>query len=327
MELAHRVWLQWGIGQTVWQTLATALVVASMVVIVVGKDRIHGFVHRHLSQGEVRHALLLALATLVVLPLMPDRYLGPFTSFNPRATWTIVVLILAVGALGHLAQRLLGAQAGLTVAGLISGFVSSIATIAAMGQLSRRTPELMRPAVAGAVLSSVATVAQIMFLVGVTSPQTLRVLLLPLLCAGAVAVLYAGFFATRALTTGTDPGAPQGEIFSLRVAMLLALAVSVITVLAAAVDAWFGVRGLMAVAAVTGFADAHASAVSVASLVASNTLPATQAVVPVLCALTTNTLTKAVIALTAGGPRFALSIVPGLMLMVGAAWATLAVGQ
>ena len=40
-----------------------------------------------------------------------------------------------------------------------------------------------------------------------------------------------------------------------------------------------------------------------------------------LAAFTTNTMTKMVFAVTAGGRLFALYVIPGLMLMLAAAWA------
>ncbi|HEV2729871.1 MAG TPA: hypothetical protein VGV15_07550, partial [Terriglobales bacterium] len=68
---------------------------------------------------------------------------------------------------------------------------------------------------------------------------------------------------------------------------------------------------------------AHATAISVASLVNAGKLTAGDALVPILTGFTTNTFTKAVIAATVGGWRFAMKIFPGLVLMVLAAWASL----
>ena len=45
-----------------------------------------------------------------------------------------------------------------------------------------------------------------------------------------------------------------------------------------------------------------------------------QAVLPILLGLTTNALTKAVLAFQAGGMAFASKVVPGLVLMVSATW-------
>ena len=69
----------------------------------------------------------------IVLPLMPDQAMGPFSALNRHSIWIIVILVMAIGAFGHIAVRLLGARFGLPIAGLASGFISSTATIGVMG--------------------------------------------------------------------------------------------------------------------------------------------------------------------------------------------------
>jgi uncharacterized membrane protein (DUF4010 family) len=91
--------------------------------------------------------------------------------------------------------------------------------------------------------------------------------------------------------------------------------------LSAALNAWLGKAGVLAAAAVAGFADTHAAAVSVASLVAASKFTAQEAVLPILAGLTTNTITKAIVAISSGGRGYAMQIIPGLVIVVGAAWA------
>ena len=64
----------------------------------------------------------------------------------------------------QIALRLMGAQIGLALSGLAAGFVSSTATFAAMGAQAVRTPALRAGAVSAAVLSSLATVLQLVLL-------------------------------------------------------------------------------------------------------------------------------------------------------------------
>ncbi|MFX8079095.1 DUF4010 domain-containing protein, partial [Acinetobacter baumannii] len=78
--------------------------------------------------------------TLIVLPMLPDRQLGPFNALNLHSIWMVVVMILGINALGELATRLLGARLGVPALGLISGLVSSSATIGAMGAWVRANP-------------------------------------------------------------------------------------------------------------------------------------------------------------------------------------------
>ncbi len=69
----------------------------------------------------MRDALIFAGATLVILPLLPNRAVGPFAALNPHSIWVVVLLVLAIGAAGHVAVRALGAKFGLSLAGLRVG--------------------------------------------------------------------------------------------------------------------------------------------------------------------------------------------------------------
>jgi uncharacterized membrane protein (DUF4010 family) len=118
---------------------------------------------------------------------------------------------------------------------------------------------------------------------------------------------------------GGGDGKPV-RAFSLVTALALASTLAVILVAPAALQAWLGEAGIVIAAGAAGFAAARSAAVSAASLVAARKMSSAQAVYPVLAALTTNTVTKVVLAFTAGSRAFALAVVPGLILVVAAAW-------
>lgn len=107
---------------------------------------------------------------------------------------------------------------------------------------------------------------------------------------------------------------------------MLALIAAAVLVGAAALNAWLGQRGIALAALLGGFVDTHAAAASVATLAAADRVLPAQTVVPVLAALSANALSKAVFAAASGGRRFAAQVVPGLLLMIVAAWAGYAVG-
>ncbi|MFP3449921.1 hypothetical protein SB765_33875, partial [Pseudomonas sp. SIMBA_067] len=73
---------------------------------------LHHFVLQQLSEEEVRDGLMLLTIALVVLPLTPNRFLGPYGVVNPRTICTLAVLLMTVGALGHIAMRLMGPRYG-----------------------------------------------------------------------------------------------------------------------------------------------------------------------------------------------------------------------
>ncbi|HEX5378585.1 MAG TPA: DUF4010 domain-containing protein [Phenylobacterium sp.] len=307
-------------GLAMLQPGVAAAVGVAAAILLAARTPLHHFVGSVLTEGEVRDALIFAGATLVVLPLLPDQAMGPFGALNPRAIWIVVVLILAISAAGHVAVRMLGARFGLPIAGLASGFVSSVATIAAMGARVAKTPAVMSSAVAGAVLSTVATVIQMTLLVGATSLPTLRALGGPLIWAGLAAVAYGAAFTIKAIRhTGEEDPAP-GQAFNLTAALAFAATLAVVLVASAALRDQFGAAGSIVAAAVAGLVDTHAAAISIAALVASGRMTPEEAVIPILAAFSSNTVTKIVFAWTSGGPGFAARVVPGLLLVVIFAW-------
>ena len=54
-------------------------------------------------------------------------------------------------------------------------------------------------------------------------------------------------------------------------------------------------------------------------MVSSGKLSPQESILPILAALTTNTFTKVVVAISSGGRRFGLQIIPGLILVIVAA--------
>ena len=286
------------------------------------RAELHRFVRSMLTDEEIRDLLIFAGATLVVLPLLPDHPIGPYGALNLSTIWLVVILVMGIGALGYIAVRIVGPRYGLPLAGFASGFISSSATIGAMGGRAAKEPDLVKPAVAGAVLSSVATVVQLGILIAATDLAVLDAFLMPLLFSGVAAILYGGAFTLWALREKRgEVEETQGGAFSLKTALIFAGILAGVLLLAAALQDWMGDAGVIIAAGAAGFADTHAPSISVASLVADGRLTAQAAVVPILAALTTNTVTKMVFAFTAGGARFALYVVPGQLLMLAAAWA------
>ena len=301
--------------------LATGIGVL-VAIALAARSQLHRFVVRVLSEQEVHDGLLLAAAALVILPLLPDRAVDPLGAINPRTLWKLAVLMMAINACGHIALRAAGPALGLSFAGFASGFVSSTATIAAMGAEARRNPALRAGAVSGAVLSSLATVVYLALLLAATSPAVLRAMAAPLLAAGVAAAAYGLLIALRSVRTHDGDTPPPGRPFNPRLALLFAATMGALLLLTAFLTDRYGTGGAGIAAALAGFADAHSASAAVAALQASGRIAAEQAVLPILAAFTTNACSKLIVAVTTGDRGFALQVVPGVLLSVGAAWLT-----
>ena len=296
---------------------------ATVAVTLAMKATVHRFVKNVLTEAEVNDGLAFAIATLVVWPQLPDRYLGPFGALNLHTLWLVVILVLAIGACGHIATRLLGPRSGLPIAGLAAGFVSSTAAIGAMGGRAARDPKTMASAVAGATLSTVATFIQMALLLFAVSGPTLSAMAPALIAGGTVAAVYGIGFTLFALTSEDSKAIDSGGAFSIVTALTLTVTVAITLVAAAGLREMLGEVGVVVGAALAGIVDTHAASISVASLVASEKLTAQGAVVPILAAMSCNAGSKIVMSLSAGSRGFALRIIPGLVVSTAAAWATL----
>jgi uncharacterized membrane protein (DUF4010 family) len=308
-------------GLSMQQPALAAGLGVTVTVLLAARSWLHGFVRSVITEDELNDALILAGATLVVLPLVPDRPMGPYGALNPHSIWILVILVMAISAAGYLAVRMLGIRFGLPVAGLASGFISSTATIGAMGARVAKTRDVLAAAVAGAVLSTIATIVQMALVLVATSVTTLQALSAPLIGAGFAAIAYGAVFTVLAVQQKTESEAQSGRAFSVSTALVFALTLSSILVASAALREWFGETGIIVAAALAGFVDTHSAAISVASLVASGKLSTADAVLPILAGLSTNTISKMILAGTSGGRSFALRVIPGLIVVALAAWA------
>jgi uncharacterized membrane protein (DUF4010 family) len=177
-------------GLSMQQPALAGGLAVTVAVLLASRTPLHGFVRRVLTEDELKDALIFAGSTLVVLPLVPDRPMGPYGALNPHSIWILVILVMAISAAGYITVRTFGARFGLPIAGLASGFISSTATIGAMGARVAKAPDVLAAGVAGAVLSTIATIVQMALVLATTSMTTLQTLSIPLICAGSAAVVY-----------------------------------------------------------------------------------------------------------------------------------------
>jgi uncharacterized membrane protein (DUF4010 family) len=240
---------------------------------------------------------------------------------NPRKIWQLAVLVMALSSAGHLAVRIWGTRYGLPMAGLASGFVSALATHASMGARALKKPALLNGAVSGAALSNVATVVQLVLVLGATSRPALVSMGAPLAAMGAVAMFCGVYFAWPHLRrAGADKSYGGGRVFDPKAAILFASTVSVVMLISAVLNKFFGATGLLVGASLAGLADAHSVAISCASLVAAGKLAPQEAVWPIMAGITANTLAKIFVCVTSGGRAFAIRLAPALGLLIAAGW-------
>jgi uncharacterized membrane protein (DUF4010 family) len=186
---------------------------------------LHNFSVEILTEEELRDGLLFAACALIVLPLLPQAPSTLLAGGSPRRLFALVVAFMGLQSGGHIALRLAGPRLGLSVSGLVSGFISSIGTIASLGARARSDPRLVSACVSGALFSTVATIILLAIVVAAVHAPALAILS-PSLASSLVAIVaVAGlsFWCQRGRTVpDPTPGRPFNLVQALGFAAILA---------------------------------------------------------------------------------------------------------
>ena len=267
-----------------------------------------------ITEQELQDALMLAAAALVVMPLLSDQAVDPWGVLQPTTLWRIVVLVMAVGMLGHIAQRALGGRWGLPLAAFFAGFVSSTAVVASTGQRVRGGQSNARSAGAAALLANLASLLLFSGVVGATSPALLGAMRWPLLLAGLGLLLAVMPGLRRVEPEGVQT--PTDRAFKITHALAMAGMIAVMSLLAAWLQHVLGDVGVLVAALCVAWVEVHASAASIAQLMRTGDMAPGLAQWALVAVLASSALAKTVLALASGGARYGLTVGLGLLAMV-----------
>lgn len=230
------------------------------------KGQLHGIAAR---LGEDSKSIMqFALISLVILPILPNRTYGPLNVVNPRQIWLMVVLIVGIGLAGYIAYKFFGAKAGLLLAGLLGGIISSTATTISYSKRAAKQ-ELPDNQIAVVILlASTVSCALVLAEIAVVAPEFLRAAITPLvIVVTTLGVLSLPLWFLQ--TKGRNEMPSQGNPTELKGALYFALLYTLILLAIAAVKDRYGTSGLYVVAAASGLAEVHALALSTSQLVST----------------------------------------------------------
>lgn len=247
------------------------------------------------SWDDVFAGLRLAIATFVVLPLLPHEAIDPWGALKPYSLWLLVILISSLSLIGYVATIWLGHQRGAAVTGLAGGLVSSTAVTLSFARQSRdkanRIPEF---ALASGILLAwgimfVRVVVEVLVVNAALVPR----LLIPFAAMGVVSGALAWFFAMRG--TGQKQTAarevPLKNPFSLTEAIKFGAFFAVVLLVVKLVQQYFPGEGFYVVALLAGLTDVDAITLSMAEYAING--DADIAVTSIVIASLANTTVKA----------------------------------
>ena len=286
------------------------------------KGQLHGMVAK-LGENDLKAIMQLALLSLVILPVLPDKTYGPYAVLNPRNIWFMIVLIVGISLGGYIIYKFFGQRAGIVLGGMLGGVISSTATTISYAKRTAAIPDSAGMAAIVVMIASavvfvrlqleIATVAP-SFLAFAAPPLTIMLLLL------AIASLILWVQNRREQSSMPEQENPT----ELKSALVFGLVYAVVLFVVAAVKVRFGNQGLYTVAAISGLTDVDAITLSTARLVNEGRLSGTEGWRVIIIAAMSNLIFKAGIIAFWGHRQllirvtifYAVALVAGILLLM-----------
>ena len=300
---------------------------AIVMALVLGmKTEVHQVVHG-LERGELIATLQLLLIAAVLVPLLPNRPMGPWDAVNPRIVGMLVLLIAGLSYVGYFAVRFLGSRLGLMLTALFGGLSSSTAVTVAYARRSLTAASHKSLYGTGIALAAAMMTPRVVLELGIVNGSLLPGLLpviLVLALVPLVAVVLA-WLADRRADVAHD--VQLANPLQLKTAVTFGVLLSLFFVAGEFIKQTFGGAGIYTMAALAGLIDVDAISLTLAQA-ANEDLEPIIAQRGIVIALLVNTTSKAMLAALLGGAAVARTATAALAaaLVAGTAVALVTLG-
>ena len=307
-------------GLCYWDYLALAAAIGVVMTILLSfKLELHRFAQQ-ISAEDIYATLKFAVITTVILPVLPNQSLGPppFDVLNPYRIWLMVVFISGISFLGYVLMKLVDAERGIGLTGLLGGLVSSTAVTMSLAERSQRHPNLGRTFALAIILAWAVMFGRVLIEVAVVNRALLLVLWVPIAAAALAGLLYVGVL-NYTQRSGRQEKVIIANPFELATALKFGLLYGLILLIARIGQLYWSNTGVYLSSALAGIADVDAITLSLAQLSSQpgNVSMQTAARAIVLATLV-NTGVKTGIVIFMGSATLRRAVLPGVLLIAAA---------
>ena len=270
-----------------------------------------------LTRQDIFAALQLAVISIIILPILPNRSLlpAPFDVLNPFKIWLMVVFISGINFLGYVSIKIVGPDRGIGLTGLFGGLASSTAVTLGFTERSNRERQLAKPFALAIMIAWTVMFGRVLVEVSIIDTVLLRYVWLPITAAGAAGLLYCLFLYLSRRTVEKD-NLQFSNPFDLWSAIKFGMLYAVVLVVARAAQLYLGETGVFLSSLLSGLVDVDAITLSLAQLSNAGALSHPIAAQGIVLATIANTAVKGGIVLLGSAPQLKRAILPGLVLVL-----------
>ena len=249
------------------------------------KIKIHNFVGK-LTQREISATLIFIITTALVLPMLPDKDMGPYGVFNLYKIWLIVAIFMALNFVAYFLSKFVDRKNSVLLTGIVGGFASSTATSWFFSRKAGKSEQGGILEAAAIILASSIMFPRLLIWLLILNMALFKMLWVPIFIL-AILGLGAGYWISKQHDGQTDQAPDPTSPINFREAFFFAGIYIAIQLLVGFTDERFGDTGVWLAAAISGLTDIDAITISMA-----NYSKLDIAAVAILIAAFSNTLIK-----------------------------------
>lgn len=285
------------------------------------KETLGKFIDR-LGEKDMRAIFQFVAISLIVLPVLPNRFFGPYSVLNFREIWLMVVLITGLSIAGYFGFKWFGKEKGIITAGILGGMISSTATTMTYSHQAKESPSLGHMASFIIVAASTMAFLRVIVEIGIVTWSHFGQMAPPLIIM-MVCMLAICRWMYRESAAEVAPIPEPENPAQFKTALVFALLYAIILLTIATVKDLFGSGGLYVVSLVSGLTDMDAVTLSLSNTVDAGGLDAGTGWRMILVAGLSNLAFKGSMAIFIGGVvlrrfiirAFAPALVVGLLIL------------
>jgi uncharacterized membrane protein (DUF4010 family) len=264
----------------------------------------------------LRSAVLLAILSFIIYPVLPAQPVGPYGLVQLQETWATVLLIAALGFVNYVLWKIYGPRS-IDITSFLGGLVNSTAAVA---ELSNRVSEagegFVKPAYRGVMLATGAMLVRNALILAILALQAFAYSLVPLLIMLAATAILLRFGSAIDTTSELPPDLKLEQPFSLKAALKFGVIFLVLSIAGVLAQRSLGVYGFYAVSIAGGLLSS-ASAVAAAGTAAAHHQVSflVAANGAVLAALTSVLINIPIVARAGGQPKLTRPLARALLIV------------
>jgi uncharacterized membrane protein (DUF4010 family) len=235
--------------------------------VLISKEVLHRFA-KQLKIKEIRDAVVFAILTFVILPMLPNRTVDPFNALNPFVIWLSIVFVLSISFAGYIAMKVFGTKRGLALTGLFGGLASSTGVAIAMAENIRKNKRILYSATFAVIIASSTMFLRMIAVSSIFNFEVGLRLALPLAILAFAGYLLSFISWKKMLREKTSLSISSP--LALKSALKFGVFFTAVLFISSLAKNYLGPLGLYVVALIAGLVEVDAVTISYSSLVVLN---------------------------------------------------------